>query len=166
MKAERYTIRALKSSIKQIFEALTAIHKKGFIHRDIKSKNFLVELGPRHLNLKLADFGLVKQINDRDQVIHTVCGTPGYMAPEMIKEEGYDSKCDVFSAGCVAYQILTRSSLFKAPDVQTMLRTNSECNLEPIDGNLTLSMSDKAFLRAVLNPDPEQRLTAQVAVND
>lgn len=79
-----------------------SIHKQGFAHRDLKSKNILVEMNKQDLRLKIADFGLVKRNND-DELMHTICGTPGYMAPEMIKEEGYDKKCDVFSFGCIVY---------------------------------------------------------------
>ncbi len=58
----------------------------GLVHRDLKSKNVLVELGLKELKIILADFGLVKKINEKDKPMKTICGTPGYMAPEMIKE--------------------------------------------------------------------------------
>ena len=90
MKTERYTLRALKKAILQLLEGVAVLHKRGLVHRDLKSKNVLVELGQKDFTIKLADFGLVKKVNDSDKVMNNVCGTPGYMAPEMIREEGYD----------------------------------------------------------------------------
>lgn len=60
MEIERYTFKTLKKGIRQLLEAISSVHQNGFVHRDIKLKNVLVELGAKDLKLKLADFGLVK----------------------------------------------------------------------------------------------------------
>ena len=94
-------------------EGLSYLHKFGVMHRDIKLENVML----RSLDSwdpVLIDFGLAA-VSDDEPYFHYRCGTPGYIAPEIIEMRGHkhtDVVCDVFSAGCVFHILLTNSYLF------------------------------------------------------
>ena len=90
--------------LKQILEGLTAIHTKGLTHRDIKPSNILVN---DDNNVKLSDFGIVKDSAEGVTGIHTQIGTPGWMAPEQRSGQQASPRSDVYAFGLVAYQMLT-----------------------------------------------------------
>lgn len=71
------------------------------MHRDIKPENLILK-DEMSFDLKLADFGLSELINKKENLF-TRCGTPGYVAPEVLEDKKYDTKCDIFSAGVILY---------------------------------------------------------------
>lgn len=90
--------------------AIKYLHENNYLHRDIKSSNFLLD---KNYNCKLADFGLSKMIHvdpttTRSSTRHSVVGTSEYMAPEILFEEDYNSEIDIFSFGLVLLEIITR----------------------------------------------------------
>mmetsp|Transcript_13850 Transcript_13850/g.1251 ORF Transcript_13850/g.1251 Transcript_13850/m.1251 type:complete len:102 (+) Transcript_13850:460-765(+) len=74
--------------IYKVISAVNHIHKKGVVHRDLKPENLLYATKEPGSIVKISDFGLARFINN--EVMTTMCGTPGYVAPEIIKGEGYD----------------------------------------------------------------------------
>lgn len=84
--------------------ALAYLHEQKIVHRDIKPENLLVELdGDRLKTLKVADFGLAQKVNEP---LLTVCGTPTYVAPEILTETGYGLEIDVWAMGVILYIML------------------------------------------------------------
>ena len=102
---------------------LDFIHKKGVVHRDIKLDNILInKIEEEEYHIKLADFGLADFIsNNKDGKLKLKCGTPGYVAPEILRNEGYSQKCDIFSLGAVLYNLLTGFYLFSGVDKDELL---------------------------------------------
>ena len=103
----------------RIADALTAAHARGIVHRDLKPDNLFVCAGDR---IKILDFGLAKltaadsgpgQIDATGTQLHTVIGTPGYMAPEQARGEVADHRADIFSFGCVLYEMLEGHRAFE-----------------------------------------------------
>jgi NIMA (never in mitosis gene a)-related kinase 2 len=76
--------------------------KKPILHRDLKPGNILLD---NDKNIKMADFGLAKELSSKSQLAKTNLGTPYYMAPEIINEKDYDEKADIWSLGCLIYQL-------------------------------------------------------------
>lgn len=86
----------------QMLSALDYLDSNRVIHRDIKSSNVYITLNG---DLKLGDFGIAKLLNFTAEVAQTVVGTPYYMSPEVCENKPYTSKCDIWSLGCLFYEI-------------------------------------------------------------
>ncbi|XP_037820669.1 serine/threonine-protein kinase GL21140 [Lucilia sericata] len=103
--------------IKHLASAMAYLHSMSIVHRDIKPENLLVELDDKGnvIELKLADFGLACEVNEP---LFAVCGTPTYVAPEILMETGYGLKIDVWAAGIILYILLCGFPPFVSPDNQ------------------------------------------------
>lgn len=105
--------------LKQVCLSLEEAHRRGLIHRDIKSNNiFACNVGIEYDFIKVLDFGLVKNISPLDSLTITLggttAGTPAFMAPEVaMGEEGIDGRVDIYGLGCVAYFLLTGFLVFE-----------------------------------------------------
>ena len=100
----------------QIVDGLSFIHSKGVVHRDIKLENILLD---HHGNLKIADFGVSKLVSP--EVMYDACGTPAYIAPEMLTGRGYKGvTVDIWSAGIVLYTMLFGNVPFKGQSIEEL----------------------------------------------
>jgi predicted ATPase len=109
--------------VRQVGSALDAAHERGLVHRDVKPANVLVAPGNTGDHAYLADFGLTKRRQETTRLSGTgqVVGTLDYMAPEQIRGEDVDGRCDVYALGCVLYQCLTGRAPYAGTDVAVML---------------------------------------------
>jgi len=82
---------------------LEFLHKNNMVYRDLKPENILLD---DKGHVKLTDFGLSKILEDEDDKAFTLCGTPQYLAPEVLLRQGYDKMVDWWSLGCVMYEML------------------------------------------------------------
>ena len=118
-------------------QGLAYIHtKKLIVHRDIKLDNILLD--SRGM-IKICDFGVSKQVKTTNEIMYEQCGTPAYIAPEILKDKGYSGfKVDVWSAGVCLYAMLVGTVPFKGS-------TMSELHYLILQGKLdmaTLNLSD------------------------
>jgi tRNA A-37 threonylcarbamoyl transferase component Bud32 len=87
---------------RNLLEAVQYVHSERVVHRDIKPANILMMSGhPNDLTFKIADFGLAAR--DSDSSMYMVCGSPGFIAPEVLRHQPYDNKADIFSVGVVLH---------------------------------------------------------------
>lgn len=106
-----------KVIFKQIVQGLGYIHRKRILHRDIKLDNILLD---GNGNVKIADFGVSKLVKPGD-IMHEQSGTPAYIAPEILREQGYKGfKADIWSAGVVLYAMLCGTVPFKASNMKEL----------------------------------------------
>ncbi|KPP69201.1 calcium/calmodulin-dependent protein kinase type IV-like [Scleropages formosus] len=100
-----YSERDAADAVKQILEAVAYLHENGVVHRDLKPENLLYATSAPDAPLKIADFGLSKIVDDQ-VTMKTVCGTPGYCAPEILRGCAYGPEVDMWSVGVITYILL------------------------------------------------------------
>jgi 5'-AMP-activated protein kinase catalytic alpha subunit len=106
----------------QLIDAVDLCHTRGVYHRDIKPENLLLD---ENEDLKVSDFGLsaLAESKRQDGLLHTTCGTPAYVAPEVINRKGYDgAKADIWSCGVVLYVLLAGYLPFHDSNLMEMYR--------------------------------------------
>ncbi|XP_061458259.1 serine/threonine-protein kinase ULK1 isoform X2 [Rhineura floridana] len=111
--------------LQQIAGAMKVLHSKGIIHRDLKPQNILLSFAggkksnPNNIRIKIADFGFARYLQN-NMMAATLCGSPMYMAPEVIMSQHYDAKADLWSIGTIIYQCLTGKAPFQASSPQDL----------------------------------------------
>jgi len=91
--------------VSKIVSAIAYLHSLGIVHRDLKPENLLLKDETTVSEVKLADFGLSKIVSQQ-LIMQTACGTPGYVAPEILQARGYDKEVDMWSIGVITYILL------------------------------------------------------------
>eukprot|EP00055_Hartaetosiga_balthica_P010819 m.47413 g.47413 ORF g.47413 m.47413 type:complete len:656 (+) comp7329_c2_seq1:105-2072(+) len=141
----------------QLFAAELAVglwflHEHGVIYRDLKLENVMLTADG---HVKLADFGLCKEEMWGAATTTTFCGTPTYLAPEIIREEPYGFSVDWWSYGVMCYEMLVGESPFEADDVDELFDLILD---QKIDYPPSLSPASRTFLSSLLVRNPNHRL--------
>ena len=130
LKENRLPVDRIAEIITSACKALDYAHQNGIIHRDVKPSNIMInESG----NVKITDFGIAKIKSDKT-VSRQFIGSPSYMSPEQIKEEELDSVSDIFSLGCVLYELLTSEKAFSGDNYFTIMYKIINEDPQPISG--------------------------------
>jgi len=145
-----------KFVFKQIMEGIAYLHENKVAHRDIKLDNILLD---GHGNIKIGDFGVSRKIEEQE-ILFEQCGTPAYIAPEIVKDMGYKGfPVDIWSAGICLYAMLYGNVPFKANQIGD-LNTVEQLNQE-IEYKDTASKQAIDVMKMMLQKVPKQRATAQ-----
>ncbi|KAI5612992.1 serine/threonine-protein kinase DCLK1 isoform X2, partial [Silurus asotus] len=159
--ATRYTERDASGMLYNLANAIKYLHSLNIVHRDIKPENLLVyEHQDGSKSLKLGDFGLATVV---DGPLYTVCGTPTYVAPEIIAETGYGLKVDIWAAGVITYILLCGFPPFRgsADDQEALFDQILLGQLEfPLPYWDNVSDSAKELIISMLQVEVDQRYTA------
>ncbi len=150
----------------QICRSLNEAHERGVIHRDIKPDNiFLTEVDGDRDFVKVLDFGVAKAFGDEFDVNLTedgrAVGTPRYMPPEQILGRPVDARSDIYSLGCILYEMLSGGPPFAHPSRTAVMLAHVQETVPPFSGNpLTQAKAPSALEKIVLHAlekDPEDR---------
>ncbi|XP_056389101.1 serine/threonine-protein kinase PLK3 isoform X1 [Hyla sarda] len=139
--------------LKQIISGLKYLHLRGIIHRDLKLGNFFIN---DNMELKVGDFGLAARLEPPELRKKTICGTPNYLAPEVLHRHGHGPESDVWSLGCVMYTLLCGTPPFETSDLKETYRC-----IKQVKYTLPacLSSSAKQLIMGILKRTPGERLT-------
>jgi WD40 repeat protein len=152
---------------REIADGLAAAHERGLVHRDVKPANVWLE-GQRG-RVKILDFGLARPRGESSQLTQqgTIVGTPAYMAPEQARGEAVDSRCDLFSLGCVLYRLCTGEPPFGGTDmVATLVAVAMDQPPPPHERNPQIPAALSALVMRLLAKDPAHRPASAQAVAD
>jgi len=145
--------------IKQILEAVSYLHSHGIAHRDLKPENILVT-GDNNDVIKVSDFGLSKDFGK--EKLKTACGTPDYVAPEVLRGGSYDNTVDVWSIGVICYILLCGFPPFFGSNDQQIFEKIMKVDYDfPSPDWDTISDEAKEFIGAILVLDFRNRPTAE-----
>ena len=148
----------VKKIIKQLLLALDYLAERNVVHRDIKADNILID---EYNRVTLGDFGMAKNVSV-GVMNQTACGTPIYVAPEVIKRESYDCKVDIWSLGVLLYRMVFGMFPFMNVNLMELMRDIAEKEVVIRDD------CDKCLvdlLKRMLDKDPERRVSAREALN-
>jgi len=150
---------------KLILEALDYCHERGVIHRDLKPENMILIGGSANKwELKIADFGL-SAIVDPKNLQTLKCGSPGYVAPEVLNSMGYDTKADIYSAGVILIVLLTGKLPFSGRNYHEVISKNKEGDIVFEESYWkTLSPEAKDLAQKMVIKDPTARISAKNAL--
>ena len=159
-KKKRISSQIVASLMKDIISAVYFLHNMNppIIHRDIKPENVLLA---EKLTAKLTDFGWSNYIQE-DEKRTTVCGTPIYLAPEIIKEQGHDEKVDIWCIGVLLFELATGTVPFPGNDIETLESNILKLKIQwPKDINIEA----KNLISKILKLDPNARISLPEMLN-
>jgi len=144
----------------QAVQACSYLHAQRVIHRDIKVGNFFLNAD---MELRLGDFGLAVRLKEGETKIKTMCGTPNYIAPEVLSKEGHSYKVDTWALGCVMYTLLIGHPPFETKSLRetyNRIRNN--------EYTIPSRISDDAarLIKKMLQPNPEERPSLNEILED
>ncbi|XP_073348166.1 serine/threonine-protein kinase DCLK1b isoform X2 [Pagrus major] len=158
--SNKYTERDASCMLFNLASAIKYLHSLNIVHRDIKPENLLVyEHTDGSRSLKLGDFGLATVVNGP---LHTVCGTPTYVAPEIVAESGYGLKVDIWAAGVITYILLCGFPPFRGGEDQEAVFEQILKGVLDFPAPYWDNVSDtaKALITGMLQVEVDQRYTA------
>ena len=153
---KKLNTKIVASLIKDVISAVYYLHhmKPIIIHRDIKPENVLLGEG---LVSKLTDFGWSNYMQE-DEKRKTVCGTPIYLAPEIIKEEGHDEKVDIWCIGVLLFELITGNVPFQGNDLESLKENILHLRIAwPKD----INTDAKNLIKKILKLDPGSRISLE-----
>ncbi|NWV79143.1 STK36 kinase, partial [Dasyornis broadbenti] len=137
----------------QLISALYYLHSHRILHRDMKPQNIL--LGKDGV-VKLCDFGFARAMSIHTMVLTSIKGTPLYMSPELVEERPYDHTADLWSVGCILYELFVGTPPFYTNSIFQLV---SLIIKDPVKWPTAISPVFKSFLQGLLMKDPHQRLS-------
>lgn len=145
--------------IHQILEGVRYLHDKRIIHRDLKLGNLFLN---DKLNVKIGDFGLATQISYEGERKKTLCGTPNYIAPEILNKKGHSFEVDIWSIGCVMFTLLVGQ-----PPFETKTLKDTYSKIRKCDYRLPTFMNrlPADMIMAMLQSDPLKRPSVHACSN-
>ena len=176
IKGKPFTEEIVQYLIKQIVEALAYVHDNNIIHRELTLENIMVHfdnendkinLNMMKARIKIIDFIMSKQLESKNALTSSVVGAPLYMSPNILEQMGlnnnlknlrYGAEVDIWSLGCICYELLTGNNAFNAESLDVLINKIKEGNYR-IPNNVSLEFM--SFLNSMLQYDGKKRSTAK-----
>ncbi|KAL7543878.1 hypothetical protein ACHAXR_013281, partial [Thalassiosira sp. AJA248-18] len=161
---QTYSEQDARTVVRNVCEAMEFVHSKGFAHCDIKPRNYLLRSKRDDVDVRLADFGFAQHVHAPNSLT-SQCGTPFFVAPEVINRKPYDQKVDMWSIGITCYLLLCGDTPFNGKNRQQLFRRIS-CDEPTFPDDKWGHVSDEAveFVRKLLTKEPAKRLSAAQAL--
>jgi calcium/calmodulin-dependent protein kinase I len=162
---ERFSERQAAGIVLTMLDAIAYFHRLGVVHRDIKPENILLQDDRPDAPIKIADFGFSKQPG-KEESLRSLCGSPNYLAPEIILNKPYGQAVDMWSLGVVTYILLAGYMPFEHENREELFKRIVECKYSFPDREWSgISADAKDFIQKLLVVDPAKRLSAVQALS-
>ena len=164
--AQRMSVRQQVALLHQVAQALEHAHLMDVVHRDLKPENILFDQDGR---VKITDFGLARSLFGYKNVTYVgeTVGTPGYMAPEQLKGEPIDGRCDIYALGILAFELLSGRRPFEADDYLALAQMQLCKPLPPLTGGGgRIPRWLESFVRTCAEKHPRKRYATASGVVD
>mmetsp|Transcript_28725 Transcript_28725/g.48266 ORF Transcript_28725/g.48266 Transcript_28725/m.48266 type:complete len:394 (+) Transcript_28725:58-1239(+) len=159
-----YTEAEAATLVRKMVSAIDYLHAMDIVHRDLKPENLLLKDPNDISNIKLADFGLSKIVSSQ-VAMQTACGTPGYVAPEVLNATGYGPEVDLWSIGVITYILLCGFPPFYNESLPMLFEQIMKAEFDyPPDYWDEISDSAKNFINRLLVVDPAKRMSTKQAL--
>ncbi|CAD8158548.1 unnamed protein product [Paramecium pentaurelia] len=151
--------------IKQILQGIVYLHDLGIFHRDLKPENILFKNQDQIEQLQIIDFALADFYCNDHKYLFTRCGTPGYVAPEILQDKKYTLNVDVFSIGVILYMLLTQKNPFikEQYNYEQIITANYDGHIDYSEVKCSTECLD--LLKKCLKVDQHKRISARDALN-
>ncbi|XP_059462546.1 serine/threonine-protein kinase ATG1c-like isoform X2 [Corylus avellana] len=154
-----------KQFMQQLVAGLQILRENNLIHRDLKPQNLLLTTNDNNSVLKIADFGFARSLQPRG-LAETMCGSPLYMAPEIMQLQKYDAKADLWSVGAILFQLVTGKTPFTGSNQIQLLQNIVKSTELPFPQDIQgLSSYCKDLCQKLLRRNPVERLTFEEFFN-
>uniref|UniRef100_M1A7H7 CBL-interacting serine/threonine-protein kinase n=1 Tax=Solanum tuberosum TaxID=4113 RepID=M1A7H7_SOLTU len=145
----------------QLIDGVDYCHIKGVYHRDLKPENLLLD---SQGNLKISDFGLSASPGEGVNILKTTCGTPNYVAPEVLSHKGYDGAvADIWSCGVILYVLMAGYLPFDEVDLTTLYAKIDKADFSCPSW---FPVGAKSLIHRILDPNPQTRIRIEEIRND
>ncbi|CAK83504.1 unnamed protein product (macronuclear) [Paramecium tetraurelia] len=163
---EDYSEHVVQNLMNNILNSLKYLHAKNIIHRDIKPENMIFRTKSNMIDIVIADFGLSDIYNENKIYLFQKCGTVGYVAPEVLKDQAYNHKVDIFSAGVILFVLLTGQMPFaNYENSEELLMSNYFCRIDYDKfHNKNISEQAQSLVKLLLEENVSKRPTAEEAL--
>ncbi|XP_052398719.1 ribosomal protein S6 kinase alpha-3 isoform X5 [Carassius gibelio] len=160
-----FSEREASAVLHTITKTVEYLHAQGVVHRDLKPSNILyVDESGDPESIRICDFGFAKQLRAENGLLMTPCYTANFVAPEVLKKQGYDAACDIWSLGVLLYTMLTGFTPFAngPEDTPEEILARIGSGKFSLTGGYwnSVSLEAKDLVSKMLHVDPHQRLTA------
>ncbi|XP_044065945.1 calcium/calmodulin-dependent protein kinase IGb isoform X1 [Siniperca chuatsi] len=158
-----YSEKDASSVIQQVLQAVSYLHQNGIVHRDLKPENILYYSQEETSKIMISDFGLSKMVDN--DIMSTACGTPGYVAPEVLAQKPYSKAVDCWSIGVITYILLCGYPPFYEESETRLFSKIMKAQYE-FDSPFwdDISESAKDFIRNMMQKNPSMRYTTEQAL--
>ncbi|KAI9314429.1 kinase-like domain-containing protein [Dichotomocladium elegans] len=153
--------------VRSILHGLAYLHEHNVVHRDLKPENLLFKNPDTNSDLAICDFGIAVLADDNAATVQTACGSPGYVAPEVLLHKSCGAPVDMWALGVITYTLLSGYQPFQSEDEQELIDQITHARYE-FHGKYwrTVSQDARDFIRRLLSLDPAARPTASEALKD
>ncbi|XP_014288774.1 ribosomal protein S6 kinase 2 beta isoform X1 [Halyomorpha halys] len=167
LRLKAFSEREASAIMQTVISTVNYLHQHGVVHRDLKPSNLLYaceSASPE--GLRLCDFGFAKQLRAENGLLMTPCYTANFVAPEVLKRQGYDAACDIWSLGILLYTLLAGRTPFANSPTDTptdILQRIGDSKIDLDSGNwANISAEAKDLVRKMLHVEPGRRPTSGV----
>lgn len=158
-----FDLKEIGDIIRELLEGLAYAHAQGVVHRDVKTSNILINIDG---HIKITDFGIARIESSTLTQVGDIMGSPGYMSPEQFNSADVDARSDIYSAGVIAYELLTGRRPFTGNNLEIMRQVFNDRPANPSTLNPEISVQLDWAVQKALAKKPEERFQTARAFAD